>query len=639
MRILLKLSFLILFVLTTYLSLASIDSLKMEFTTTVEQEVKFKSAYQIAKQTLGNKPDTAIKYLYSAVKDSAGFSQSENLGNCLNAIAVYHFRNNQFDSVIFYASRSLKIFLDNGNNAGGIKMRKNIALAQRSLGDYNLALNSFFAILDFYKSDSNYIRVAATLNDIGNTYSYLKDYHKSIYYQFEALKYLNNKSNNLEGNIYNSLGYAYSALGKPDSAILFYEVSLELKLKGNNIYSIINTRNNLCTEIDYKKYPDKCEDCLFELLQDQKKINDTKGIARTFINLSVSDNYHNNCTLSLKRLDSAAYYLSFSDDIFLKQKFLKQKARALKNCGKNMLAYKYLDSLMKLNDSIFEFQKQKEIFELDTKYQTKQKNESIKMLEAKDTNNTLKVEKQRWQIFFLVFFLITFVGGGILSFFLFIQRQQKHKELAILKIREEERVRIARDMHDEIGSGLTRISFMSEQIKLLKTSNKSTEGISRVIEQSRDLSRNLREIIWAIDPRNDKLSELLFYLRDYINDFSANTLISCKIDFPDDIEDIVLAAETRRNLFLALKEILNNIAKHANTEIVYVKFNLKNNRGFLTVKDQGIGFNEMTVKKGLGLESIKLRTEKLGGVFQLESEINKGTTISLDQIILNTTKV
>ena len=615
------------------------DSLQIEFYSTSDKEDSRVIAYQIAKKTIYSQPDTAIKYLHAAIKDSTFNPQSENLGNCLNAIGVYHFNKHNFDSVIYYSSRALKIFLDNDNPAGGIKMRKNIALARRSLGDYQAALKSFFKILDFYKSDSNDVRVAATLNDIGNTYSYLEDYYKSIHYQHEALAYLIEKSNNnLKGNIYNSLGYAYSALGKTDTAVLYYEISLELKLVGGNIYGIANTRNNLCTLIDYKEYPKKCEDCLLALLKDQKKINDSKGIARTFINLSSSDSYYNNCFLALQRLDSAGYYLSFSDDIFLKQDYFKQYAKVLNECGKNGLAYNYLDSLMKLNDSIFEFQKQREIFELDTKYQTQQKEENIKMLEAKNEFTTIKVQKQRWQISFLIFFLITVVGGGTLAFFLLKQRQRKLKELAILKIREEERVRISRDMHDEIGSGLTKISFMGEQFKLQNT-EKNSDSISKIIKQSRLLSKNLREIIWAIDPRNDNLPEMLFYFRDYINDFCDNTNINCTISFDDDIKGFEIASEIRRNLFLVLKEILNNIAKHADANNVKVSFYLENNLGFLIVEDDGKGFNESLVRKGLGLDSLKSRTKKLNGILNINSSINTGTTVSLEQIILNTTKV
>lgn len=628
------------FLMMNSISFADSDSLRTVFYTTRVTEEKWAAAYLIAKENISSHPDTVTKYMYAVIKDSAANPQSESLGNCFNSLGVYHFYQHHFDSVIFYSSKALKIFIQNGDLARGMQAQYNIALAHRSLGDYQSALNNLYEILDFRKNDNDSVRVAAALNDIGNTYSYLKDYTNAIRFQYEALEYLEEAPDaGIKGNIYNSLGFLYKAIGKPDSAILFYQQSLELKLQAGNIYSVVNTRNNLCILIDYKQYPEKCEECFNELLKDQKKINDTKGIARTFINLSLQNEYHNKCSTALSQLDSAGYYLRFSNDIYLKQYYFDHYATALKKCGKINLAYLYLDSLMMLNDSIFRFQKQKEIIELDTKYQTQQKEADIMALKAANAINLLNVEKQRWQISFLVFFLITLIGGGVLFFLLLKQRQRKLKELAVLKMREEERVRIARDMHDEIGSGLTRISFMSEQIRMQKDADENKEGISKIISQSRNLSKNLREIIWAIDPRNDKLSELLLYFRDYINEFSDNTAIHCQVAFPEETEDIEIASEIRRNLFLALKEILNNIAKHADTDSVNIAFHIEDKLGYLKVTDDGKGFDEEFVKKGIGLESLKSRTEKLGGIFKLESKINLGTSISLEKIELNTTKV
>jgi signal transduction histidine kinase len=279
--------------------------------------------------------------------------------------------------------------------------------------------------------------------------------------------------------------------------------------------------------------------------------------------------------------------------------------------------------------------------ELDTRYLTQQKNDSILMLETANSIVLLQVQKQRWQLFFLILLIVAVIGGGVFMVLYIKQRQEKLRDMALVRMREAERVRIARDMHDEVGSGLTRISLISEQLKIQKGSDAElkNENVSKIIKQSRLLSRNLKEIIWAVDPSNDKLSELLFYLRDYIYEFSSNTAIECKIDFQDDILDFEVASEVRRNLFLALKEILNNVAKHANAKVVIIKFDMKNNLGYLLVKDNGIGFSATNVKKGVGLGSIKSRTEKLEGDFFIESKTGEGTSIYLKNLVLNTTKM
>jgi len=370
----------------------------------------------------------------------------------------------------------------------------------------------------------------------------------------------------------------------------------------------------------------------------------------SFINMSVAYDHQNDFSNAVRSLDSAGYYLSFSEDIFLKQEYLSSYIKTLRKCGNIPLAYSLQDSLLRLNDSIFEFQKQEALLELDAKYQNLSKSDSIQVLERENISNLLKVKSQKWQISFLIILVISILGGGGFTFYYFRQRQIKNRDLAIAQMREEERIRIARDMHDEIGSGLTRISLMGEQLKMLG-SEKNKIDIGRITSQSRELSGNLKEIIWAIDPSNDKLDELLFYVRDYIYELFADSEIRTDLEFPEDIPDLIVGSEVRRNLFMALKEILNNIMKHADAGSVSVTFQLENNdlgrpgdrkagiRATFKVSDNGKGFDAATVKKGMGLDSIRSRTEMLGGKLVLETNPGEGCTFILKEIVINTTKV
>jgi signal transduction histidine kinase len=640
-----KLSILLLpafvFLINTF-SFANLDSLKSEFYAQNGGEKKLELAYEIAKRTIFSKPDTATKYLLIALKDSVQFRNSVQLAKCLNAYGIYHFNISQLDSTLYYCGRALDIFLRNADTSASVLARKNISLANRNMGKYDVALNDFFKILEYFKKTGDTANTASMLNDIGNTFAYLKDYDKTIAYQHEALALLREVPNDrLAGNVLNSIGVAFSNLGLKDSARIYYEKSLVFKERSGDIYSITITRNNLCTLIDYKKEPEKCEQCLIDLLADQRQVNNSKDLALTFLNLARQYTYYRDCHKALSTLDSCGVYLRQSGDIFLKQHYYELFALALSRCGTFEQAYLYQDSLLALNDSVFAIQKQEEFMDLDAKYQNQKKIEDIRLLEIENANTRLKIKNQQWQILALILFLSVLTGGSIFFFVYTKQRQKRQRELALIKMREAERVRIARDMHDEIGSGLTRISMMSEQLKLNDNASEDlAEGmVSKIIKQSRLLSGNLKEIIWAIDPGNDKLSELLFYFRDYIYDFSTHTNIEFEIDFPDDAPDFEVASQVRRNLFLALKEILNNLSKYAQAKNVAVKFELKKQEGFLTITDDGVGFDPEKVKKGIGLDSIKARVEKLDGIFEINSKPDDGTQITLSHLKLITTKV
>ncbi len=618
---------------------SNIDSLKRSFHGMENGQERLATAYLIAKKTLFKDPDTTLKYLSIVLKDSATYEASDAMANCLNALSVYYFNKSQFDSTIFYANKAYGLYAVTGNKTKLMAPLKNEALARRHQGEFESALLVFFEILEFYKKENKTNKIASTLNDIGNTYTYLKDNKQALKYQSEALNYLKDAPNpRLEGNVLNSIGYTYDQMGHEDSAIAYYERSLVFKKQSGNIYGLTITLNNICTKIDYHKEAEKCESCYRELLAEQRKIHDSKGIARTFLNLSVLFSAHAKCELALLNLDSARYYLAFSDDLFLKQKYFKLYAKTLNTCDQGLLAYQYMDSLVKLNDSIYASEKRKELLELDTKYQTLQKTESINRLQIENANSQLEVQKQRWQISFLMIFLISLAGGAVFLILYIRQRQQKLKEVALVKMREAERIRIARDMHDEIGSGLTRISLISEQLRMSDDPQRTLEGpVTKIISQSRNLSKSLKEILWAIDPSNDTLSELVFYLRDYVYDFSDATQNECTLDLPDDDLDQEVSVEIRRNLFLVSKEILNNVAKHAQASQVEFILQHKENIVSLQITDNGCGFDLEQYKAGIGLESIRIRSEKIGAQCEIQSETGKGTTVLIHGIQLNTT--
>lgn len=623
-------------------SQASPDSLKQLFHNSANASHRTRLAYEISKQSLFSDPDTALVYLFSAIKDSVSISDEPDFGNCLNLLGIYHFYRSNWDSTVHYCTRSLRVFENIGDTPGALKSRKNIALARRSQGNYELALSEFFVVLEQLKKQDDTRSIIAALNDIGNTYAYLKEFGNSVNYQHEALRYLQTTEDpRLEANVYNSLGVAFNNTGQLDSARYYYRESLKLKEKYGNIYSIINTRNNLCIIIDYKSEPEECEECFRQLIKDQRQVDNIDGIARSYINLSIRFSHFNECTEALRMLDSANLYLQKSNDIFLRQDLYRTYASTLSQCGNYRFAYRYQDSLRRINDSIFNIQKHRELIALDTEFRTQQKNDSIELLNTRNANTQLKVKNQQWQIIFLFMIIFGILVGGFLLFFFYKQRQRREREIAIVKMREAERIRIARDMHDEIGSGLTRISLMSEQERMYNGKEVAVRpnNIHKIIDQSRLLSKNLREIIWAIDPSNDTLAELIFYLRDYINDFALHSVIDADIDFPEDFTDMVIGSEIRRNLFLAVKESLNNIAKYARATEISVRLEIRENCATVLIKDNGIGFDPEQAKKGLGLDSIKARAVKLSGSFELDSNPGAGTSIALKDLLLSTTNM
>jgi len=202
---------------------------------------------------------------------------------------------------------------------------------------------------------------------------------------------------------------------------------------------------------------------------------------------------------------------------------------------------------------------------------------------------------------------------------------------------ERERTRIARDMHDEIGSKLARISFLSELAKSeTKALNQPDGVVDSLSKTARELLQALDRMLWAINPRNDSLEKLSAYLNRYAAEYFQHTPIRCRLAFPGNLPAIQLSAEMRHNIFLAFEEALANILKHS--AATQVSAELVCNRGIveISISDNGCGFsgeaqNAAAAKpeagERLGLSGMHHRLRAVGGECQITSSPGGGTLV------------
>lgn len=206
---------------------------------------------------------------------------------------------------------------------------------------------------------------------------------------------------------------------------------------------------------------------------------------------------------------------------------------------------------------------------------------------------------------------------------------------------ERERLRIARDMHDEMGSKLTKISFLSEHAQVeAKAAPAAAEDKVRAIAQtSRELLKTMDEIVWVVNPRNDTLENLTAYLSHYAVEYFQNTCIACELSLPEELPQAPLSSETRHNLFLTFEEALNNVLKHSAATRVTVEMRVEGKQFRLTVSDNGIGFSvpsqpnpaasDRSPAGGNGLHNMRQRLAAIGGECQVASRPGAGTTVTI----------
>jgi ligand-binding sensor domain-containing protein/signal transduction histidine kinase len=196
---------------------------------------------------------------------------------------------------------------------------------------------------------------------------------------------------------------------------------------------------------------------------------------------------------------------------------------------------------------------------------------------------------------------------------------------------EQVRRRIATDLHDDIGSSLSQIYLLSEIVRQRVGSDdlQVSESLTMISGASNEMVSSMSDIVWAINPQKDHLSDLIHRMRRFASDTFAACDIAFQFRAPDDEADARLGANIRREVFLIFKESVNNLVKHSGCTEAEIEFQMEDGSLLLRISDNGKGFDSTKDSDGHGLMSMRERATSLGGQFDLRSTAGQGTCVSL----------
>ncbi|MEO6253746.1 MAG: ATP-binding protein [Ferruginibacter sp.] len=228
--------------------------------------------------------------------------------------------------------------------------------------------------------------------------------------------------------------------------------------------------------------------------------------------------------------------------------------------------------------------------------------------------------KQWW---FMLLWIITAIAVIYLLLNNYYKKQLEKKLVSVEKQQavERERSRIAADMHDDLGSGLTKITYLS-QMAINKEDSKA--DLLAIKKTSTELVENMSEIIWAMKEENNSLEDLLYYIKLYAVEYCAANHLNCIIRFPEKLPAGNVTGQNRRNIYLAAKETLHNIVKHAHARNVTITVSF-DTRWVLSIKDDGVGIATHAIRPdqlfgGNGLKNIKNRITAVNGRVEITND-------------------
>jgi signal transduction histidine kinase len=201
-----------------------------------------------------------------------------------------------------------------------------------------------------------------------------------------------------------------------------------------------------------------------------------------------------------------------------------------------------------------------------------------------------------------------------------------------LRAIETLRIQIAANLHDDVGARLTKVAMVTELVdRQIVPGQPAKPHVQNVLKTVREITRAMDEIVWTINPKNDTLENLANYIFQYVQEYFQNTGVRCRLDMPAELPDWPMPTEARHNLFMAVKEALNNVLKHADATEVQIGLEAAGGQMTISITDNGRGFLlDQRRGKGNGLDNMRQRLAQIGGRLVLETEPGRGTRIKME---------
>ncbi|WP_415325341.1 sensor histidine kinase [Chryseobacterium sp. MMS23-Vi53] len=192
------------------------------------------------------------------------------------------------------------------------------------------------------------------------------------------------------------------------------------------------------------------------------------------------------------------------------------------------------------------------------------------------------------------------------------QNQLLQKELEKQKSIEQERERISHDMHDDLGAGISALKLQAEFLKQRAEDDDLKNDIDELLKTSEEMNLSMREMLWSLNSGNDTLGSFMDYSKIYAQNFLKKTKIQLSIEEENVVSETMITTEQRRNLFLCLKEALNNAYKHSQSNQLKLSFIQRDKEFMMKISDNGIGIDHKN-SEGNGLRNMKRRMQEQNG--------------------------
>ncbi|WCO00971.1 ATP-binding protein [Psychroserpens ponticola] len=601
---------------------------------------------KIAFSYIFNDTDKAIQVIKEG-KDLANQADFNfGLTELTNTHGIYMDVTGQSDSANFYFSKALKLSRDHNFKDIEVMCVNNLGMFHWNRSEFDDALRYFFDALKFNDTYGSERQSHIYLNNIGLIYQEMNLSEKALEYHEKALEI--RQEYNLETDqvaSYNNIGINLKDLGRVDEAIKIYNEGIVVAKRSNNLMDYYKLLDNLANAYNEKGDLDLALDSYLKVLDRPEGFEQGEnGLVPTYSNMVSLYNQMNNPKTAL-------IYANKGFDVIKKFPQLEANSADLNlhaaesnyMLGNFKKAREYTSMFVALKDSIFSEQNAQAVADLEVKYETEKKEREILIQRAELAEQKLTIQKKNYQLYGLIGLAFIF---GLIGYLFFNQQKLKNKQLqkenelkdALVKIEtqnrlQEQRLRISRDLHDNIGAQLTFIISSIDNLKYgfdIKD-EKLTTKLNKISEFTSETIYELRDTIWAMNKNEVTFEDLQTRISNYIDKahlYDDNTKFSFVVHDSVNQQKTLTSVEGM-NIHRIIQEAIHNSLKHASSTKINVGIEQFKDQLKITISDNGKGFDLDSVEKGSGLTNMSKRANNIGGELTVASENNKGTQVVL----------
>lgn len=479
-------------------------------------------------------------------------------------------------------------------------------------GNYDLAAKDYNEAVQILQKGNFKRELGFVFIDQAKLYRKIKMFPQAIETYAKADKIFRDlKDESTLATVLNEWGVVYEFQNDFDKAIEFYSQSLKTRIKFNDSLGMAYSYSYIASASLNKNDFKKAEELSILSLQIFEKIKNQFGVAIQSSDIALM--YE-----SKKDFKKAIAYLTLSDSIarsFNYKDLLSENYRRLSAIYAQLNDYKkaltlYQDHIT-IKDSLYNSNTQKNIADLYVKYETAEKDNQLLQQENRNAKQQITI--------LLIGSLLALVS--IFTYFFYRSRRLKEEKLKLeaQNTLQNDRLRISRDLHDNIGANLT---YINNAVQNIPNEDQQVRNLQSLLN---DTIIELRRTVWLINKPSVKLDEWIVKLREYylkINEVKLGITII-------ENEESILTSKQATNLFRVIQEATNNAIKHANTSFAKVSIQTENNTLIIVIRDNGRGFDQNKVINGFGLANMRQNILEIGGEFFIESESGMGTTITV----------